>query len=233
MSTDAISLVQAVVRDQLRSFRTAELGIVTAMYSHESAADKNNYECDLMLRDSGLELKRVPVSSQRVGAVAIPNKDDMVLVQFLHGDIHSAVIMGRLYNDANRPPEAKPHEFIYISPDSKESGIRRLYLELPNNNKLLLDDEKVVLEMGKTKLTLNHDGDVVLESNAKLTVKSAGDASVKVQGSLDLTATGDVSLEGNNVSIKGNLNVSLEGGAAASVKAAAVTIAGKLDFSPA
>jgi hypothetical protein len=165
MSTDVVDLIQAVIRDQLRSFKTSELGVITQVYSHESASDKNNYECDVRLRNSELELKRVPVTTQRVGSVAIPNKDDLVLVHYLNGDIHSAVIIGRFFNDKDRPPEAKPHEFVYISPDKPESGIRRLYLELPNGNKLLLDDDKLVLEMGKTKLTINHDGSVELKSN--------------------------------------------------------------------
>lgn len=165
MMTDTITLIQAIIRDQLRSFKTAELGVVTAVYSHESGSDKNNYECDVRLRDSGLELKRVAVCTQRVGAAAIPNVDDLVLVQFLHGDIHAAFVTGRVYNDQDRPPEAKPREFVYVSPDAAESGVRRLYLEFPNGNKLLLDDDKLLLEMGTTKLTVNHDGEVVLDSN--------------------------------------------------------------------
>ena len=230
---DSISLIQAAIRDQLRCFKTAELGVVTNLYSHESASDKNNYACDVRLRDSGLELKKIPVSTQRIGAAAIPNQDDLVLVQFLHGDIHAAFITGRVYNDTDRPPEAKPHELVYVSPDSAESGIRRLYLEFPQGNKLLLDDDKLVLEMGKTKLTINHDGDVVLNSNAKLTIDTKGDAAVKVNGNLELNATGDVKVEGANVSIKGQSNANLEGGVAANVKAASVKIAGKIDFSAA
>lgn len=164
---DAVGLIQAVIRDQVQEFRTAELGIVTQVYSHENGSDKNNYECDVRLRDSGLELKKVPAVTQRIGAVAIPNKDDLVIVQFLNGDIHSAFITGRVYNDADRPPEAKPHEFVYISPDTEESGIRRIYMEFPKGNKLLLDDDKLVIEMGKTKITINNDGEVELKSNNK------------------------------------------------------------------
>ena len=133
-----MDLIQAIVRDQLQAHRTAELGVVTKVHSHASGSDKNNYECDVRLRDSGLELKRVALCTQRVGSVAIPNPDDMVLVQYLNGDVNSAVITGRLYNDQVRSPEAKAHEFVYISPDSAESGIRRIYMELPNGNKLLL-----------------------------------------------------------------------------------------------
>ncbi len=230
---DTVSLIQSIIQDQLRSFKTAELGVVTNVYSHESASDKNNYECDVRLRDSGLELKKIAVSTQRIGAVAIPNRDDLVLVQFLNGDINSAVISERVYNDKDRPPEAKPHEFVYISPDKAESDIRRMYMEFPNGNKLLLDDNKMVLEMGKTKLTINNDGDVVLNSGGKLTIDTKGDAAVKINGNLDLNATGDVNVEGTNVSIKGKANASLEGSAATTVKGASVKIAGMTDFSAA
>ncbi len=228
--SDAIDLIQAVVRDQLRAFRTAELGIVTAVYPHESAGDKNNYGCDVRLRDSGLELKRVPVSTDRIGVVAMPNKGDLVLVQFLNGDIHSAIITGRLYNDQDRPPEAKAHEWVYISPDRAESGVRRLHLEFPNGNMLTLDDDKLVLQMGRTTITINNSGDVALNSDAKLTIHAKGDTAIKAGGNLELSATGDVKLEGMNVAIKGKTNASLEGSAGTTVKGATVKVAGQIDF---
>lgn len=231
--TDAITLIEAVIRDQLRSFKIAELGVVTNVYSHESSSDKNNYECDVKLRNSGLELKRVGVATQRVGSVAIPNQNDLVLVQFLHGDIHSAIITGRLYNDSDRPPEAKPHEFVYISPDSAEQGIRRVYLELPKGNKLLVDDDKLVLEMGKTKMTINNDGDVELKSNGKVTISASGDTEIKTQGNLKLDASGDVSVGGNNVSVKAQVGATVEGSATATLKATSVKVAGKIDFAAA
>lgn len=161
---DLVSVIQAIIRDQLACFKTAELGVVTRVHSHSSGGDKNNYQCDVRLRDSGLELKRLSVATQRIGAVAIPNEDDLVLVQYLNGDMHTAVVTGRVYNDKDRPPVAKPHEFVYVSPDDAESGVRRIYLELPNGNTLTLDDDKLVVEMGKTRLTMKHDGEVVVNS---------------------------------------------------------------------
>ena len=231
MTQDAISLIQAVVRDELRSFKTAELGIVTSVYPHESTSDKNNYECDVKLRNAGIELKRIPVCTPRIGAAAIPNVDDLVLIQYLHGDVHNAVITGRLYNDVDRPPESKPTECVYISPDKAESGIRRLYFEFPNGNTLLFDDDKMQLEMGKTTLVINNSGDVALESEGTVTVQAKGDTSVKASGSIDLSADGDVSLSGANVSIKAMQGASLEGTATATVKGASVKVAGMIDFS--
>jgi hypothetical protein len=166
-ATDMVGLIQAVVRNELRAFKTAELGVVTATYPHASATDSNNYECDVRLRDSGLELKRVPVATQRIGAVAMPNKEDLVLVQYLRGDIHSALITARLYNEVDRPPEAKDQENVYVSPDGAATGTRRFYVELPRGNKLLVDDDKLVIEMGRTSLTMEHDGEVVIDSGSQ------------------------------------------------------------------
>jgi hypothetical protein len=163
--TDLVTLVQAIVHDTLDGFRTAELGVVTTLHSHESGGDKNNYECDVELRDSGLELKRVPIATHRVGEVAIPNPGDLVLVQYMNGDIHSAVITGRLHTDQVRSPEAKPREHVYVSQDADEAGVRRFYLELPKSNKVTLEDAKLVLEMGKTTVTVENDGKVEIKTN--------------------------------------------------------------------
>lgn len=199
-TTDIIDVVQAVVRDELRGFKTAELGVVTNLYPHESSGDKNNYECDVRLRNSGLELKRLPVATSRIGAVAIPNVDDLVLVQFLNGDVHAGVVTARLYNDQDRAPEAKAQELVYVSPDPPESGKRRASFELPNDNKLVVDDEKLVLEMGRTTLTINHSGETVLDSgsqNITLTDESGGNS---------LT----IEVSGGQVTLKGQAKVVVE-----------------------
>ncbi|BBH71864.1 hypothetical protein ACTI_85490 [Actinoplanes sp. OR16] len=162
MNGDLVDLIQAIVRDELRGHRGAELGVVTAVHSHETGTDEHNHECDVRLRDSGLELKRLAVCTPRAGAVSLPNPDDLVLVQFLNGDIHSGVIVGLLYHDKVRQPEAKAREHVYICPDKAESGVRRLHVELPNDNKLTVDDDKLVLAMGPATITVDHDGDIVL-----------------------------------------------------------------------
>ncbi len=233
MTLDALSVVRAVVREELRGFRTAELGVVTASYPHESASDSNNYECDVRLRDSGLELKRVPVGTDRIGAVAIPNPDDLVLVQFLNGDPHSAIIPGggRLYNDADRPPEAKLHEYVFVSPDPEESGIRRFYIELPKGNKLTFEDSELSLEMGGTRVTITNDGDVVIESPSNVEISAQGDATLHADGSLDLTAGGDVSVEGANVTVKAQSSATVQGSSSATLKGGTVSIAGQISFS--
>ncbi|GEM_PF-6974419 len=38
---DTISIIESVVKHQLMAFKTAELGVVTQVYSHESASNNN------------------------------------------------------------------------------------------------------------------------------------------------------------------------------------------------
>ncbi len=173
--SDLVTMVQAIVYDALEGFRTAELGVVTALGSHESDGDNHNCECDVRLRDSGLELKRVPIATHRVGAVAMPNVEDLVLVQFLHGDIDAAVVTGRFHTDKARSPVVKPHEDVYVSPDPEESGVRRLHLELPKRNTLTLEDDRVRLEMAGTSVTVENDGKVEITTNDQdVTVSDSG-----------------------------------------------------------
>jgi len=237
---DLIGLIQSIVRDELANVRVAEIGVVTELFPHESGGDKNNYECTIRLRDSGLEVQRVPVATGRIGLAAVPNVDDLVLVAFAGGDIHAPVIVGRLYNDVDRPPEAKARECVYVSPDPAESGVRRVSLEFPNGNTLLLDDDKLELHAGDTSVTLSNSGDVevdskgkvVIKSSANTEVKSDGDVSISAGGSMTLKAGTDMKIEGLSVSVKGQTTAQLEGAAGATVKGALVKVAGTASFSP-
>lgn len=253
---DMVSIIRKIVQEELNDHRTAELGVVTKLYSHESGGDTNNYACNVKLKDSDLELQNVAISTQRIGAVAIPNIDDLVMIQFINGDVNSAVVTGRLYNDVDRPPVAKPHEFVYISPDSMKSDIRRVYMEFPNGNKLLLNDGEVSLEAGKTRIKFNHDGDIEIESNSKVKIKtksdvvvdsgskveikaksdvkidSLGNISLDSKGNIDIKALGSLSLDATDVSIKGKASSSFEAGAMAKIRGGVVTVGGQLTFSP-
>jgi phage baseplate assembly protein gpV len=239
-SPDIVEIIQTIIRNELKKLWTAEVGVVTKLYPHESGSDKNNYECDVKLRDSGLELPRVPVATQRIGHAAIPNVDDLVMVQFIKGSLRGAVITGRFYNDADRPPEAKAKEFVYICPDAAESGVRRVYLEFPNGNTLLIDDDKVILEAGDTKLNIKNSGEVEIKSNAKIVIQSQGNTEVSSQGdmkletagSLSIKAQADVTIEGLTVSMKGQTSAQIEGQASTTVKGPMISIAGMTSFSP-
>jgi uncharacterized protein involved in type VI secretion and phage assembly len=234
MTHDAIGVIRAIVREQLRGFKTAELGVVTAAYPHSGPSDKDYYQCDVQLRDSGLELRRVAVATSRVGMGVLPDVGNLVLVQFIGGAPDAAVIVGCLYNADDEPPKVKVHEAVYVSPHSQESGIRRLHLELPNQNSLTLDDDKLVLTMGGTTVSVTHDGDVEVTAAGAVKIVSDGDTRIEASGNISLgTSTGDVTIEGLNVTVKASAAAKVEGAATATLKGAAVSLAGQTQFSPA
>ncbi len=237
---DLVEILQAIVREELRRVRIAEVGVVTDIFPHAAESDRNNYQCTVKLRDSGLELPHVPVATGRIGFAAIPSTGDLVLVQFIGGHLNGPVITGRLYNDADLPPQSKAAECVYVSPDDAASGVRRLYLEFPNGNKLTLDDDQVLLEMGDTRLTIRNGGDAQLDSAAKLVVNtqgnieltSQGDVSISAGGSLKLKAQSDLNLEGLSATMKAQTSAQVEGGAGATIKGPMLSLNGNTSFAP-
>jgi uncharacterized protein involved in type VI secretion and phage assembly len=236
---DLYGTIQAMIREELTRLHFAELGEVTDVFSHESDSDKNNYQVTVTLRDSGLVLPRVSVATQRIGAVAIPNVGDLVLVQFVSGDMHRPVIIGRLYNDIDRPPVAKPHEWVYECPDSDESDVRRLAVVFPNNNQITINDDEAVIEMGDAKITIENSGnvsikvsgDIKLEADGNIDLKAGGDLGLEASGALNMKASTDLKAEGMTATVKASTSAKVEGSADATLKGAMVTIAGMTNFS--
>jgi phage baseplate assembly protein gpV len=239
-AVDVVGLLQALVRAELAKLRVAEVGVVEQTYAHESGGDKNNHAVDVKLRDTGLVLPKVPVAVDRIGQSSLPNKGDLVLVQFLGGDLHGAIVTARLYNDEDRPPEAKAKEWVFVCPDPAESGLRRIHVELPEGNVLTVEDKQLVLKCGSTSVKIKNGGSVEVKSAAAITLKADGDLNLQAGGDIAIKAAGkltaqadmDMKLEGLSVTAKAQTTASLEGGAQAGVKGPMVSLAGMTSFSP-
>ena len=239
-AVDVVGLLQSLVRSELAKLRIAEIGIVELVYSHASGSDKNNHACDVKLRDTGLVLPKVPVAVDRIGQSSLPGKGDLVLVQFLGGDIHGAIVTARLYNDQDRPPEAKAKEWVFVCPDPAESGLRRIHIELPEGNTLTVDDKQLLLKLGSTSIKIKNGGSIEVQSAGSISLKAdgdikleaGGDVTVKAGGKLSATASQDMKLEGMSISVKAQTTAQLEGGAQAGVKGPMVSLAGMTSFSP-
>ncbi len=233
---DLVGMIQALIRSEISKVRVAEIAVITASYPSPS---DGNYACDIKLRDTGLELKKVPIAVPRIGFAAIPNVNDLVLVQFVGGNMHGAIITGRLYNDVDRPPESKVHEMVYQCPDDSEDGIRRAYLEFPGGNSLTLTDGSAVLDWGGTSVTLESGGDAKIVVKGKLSIKvdddvkfeAGGDMVLEAAGKMKLMAGSDMKLEGLTIAAKAQTSAQMEGGASATVKGSTVTVSGMINFS--
>jgi phage baseplate assembly protein gpV len=237
MST-IVSTIQEIVRQELRAVRVAELGVVEAVYPHAASSDKDNYGCDVRLKNSGLLLKRVPIATGHIGTVAVPNIGDLVLLAFDKGDVNQPLVIGRLYNDADRPPLNNPDEVIFRLPlaeaDDKtikaairnhqdQSPPREVIIEMPPKITVRITDGTVRATAGKTEMKLDQpDGNggtvTVVAGRTKITMNQDGDVTVEAAGAMALKANRDLSLEGLNVTIRGRNNASVEAGVQASLK---------------
>jgi uncharacterized protein involved in type VI secretion and phage assembly len=191
---------------------------------HGADASNKYYACTVQLRETGLVLPKVPIATSVTGLAALPRENDLVVVQFIGGDLHAPVVVGRLYNEIVAPPDNAPGEFVAVLPGDEDSTDKRLELRIntPGDGtrdiKLLLD--------GSVAVALNIDnGGIELkaqDTSLKLTQSSSsdgvaelkvGDSSIKVEQSGDITieATGTLKLKANQIEIAGDSSVKVSG----------------------
>jgi uncharacterized protein involved in type VI secretion and phage assembly len=200
---NAVEVIKKIAEDETKKLHLLELGVVTSIYPHAGSSDKDNYECNVRLKNRNVELRRIPIATSHIGLVNVPNVGDLVILGFVSGNINAPVVMGRLYNDEDRPPVNDAGEIVYKSPDSKKSGVRRLNLELPNGIALTITDDECKAEIGSTVVTIKTGGDVTIDSHAGVTIK----------------AKGDMALSGSNIRIESQQALELKAGTTGTLKA--------------
>jgi phage baseplate assembly protein gpV len=201
MTLTLYETVQRIVQEELGRVRTAELAIVQEQHPHADDSDKDNYACTVRLRDSGIVLEQVPVATSRIGCVTIPAVNELVLVQFVGGDINAPIITGRLYNDEDRPPVNDDGQAITHLPLGAEDAV---HIELHSG-----DTRELVFKLGSGIEVNVRDDDPVVElkvDGGKLTLQ------VDRDGAVALESKGNVELKGNEISIEAQSQLNLKGG---------------------
>ena len=206
--------IRRLVREEVQALRIAELGVVQELHPHASEGDDDNYGCTVRLRDSGLVLGRVPVATSRIGRASIPALGDLVLVQFIGGDVNAPVITGSLYNDEARPPLNDDGQVVWHLPLDAGEG-DAVHLEVRSG-----DTREVRLSLGTSlKLELK-DGDPVV----RLDVNSgAAELVIDSDGAVSIKSTGSFKFEGAEITLKGQ-GVTLEAAGEMNIKGAVINL---------
>lgn len=196
--SDLYDSIRRIVREEMRRQRGAELAVVQEQYPHADDGDTDNYACTVVLRDSGIVLKRVPVMVMRKGAASIPDVGDLVLVQFLNGDINAPVIVGSLYNDEDRPPANGSGQAVLQLPlggggiellmDSESATSLELSVGGAATITVIDDDPVLTIDVGggNAALEISRDGSVSLSSGTGIEIKSGADMTIEAGGNLNL-----------------------------------------------
>ena len=178
--SDLMHILRAVVREELKALRLGDIAVVTATMPHADG-DTHNYECNVKLREQGLELRKVPIATPHIGMASAPREGDLVLISYVGGDPNRPIVVGRLYSDKSGPPIHAEGEWRVESPLAGEAS-------------LMIDkDQSIVLTAGKNVVTIKKDDVIEITGEADLKIEVKGDVNIKCTNA-KIDASGDVDL---------------------------------------
>lgn len=178
--SDVVTLIRAIVREELKTLRLGDIGVVTSAFPH-AEGDPHNYECSVKLRESNVELRRVPMAVPHIGMVSAPQPGDLVLISYVGGDGNRPIVVGRLYSDETNPPIHADKEWRVEAP-------------LKGKTSLAIDkDESIVLTTGETMVTLKKDDVIEIKGKKDLKIEVEGNAEIKCKD-CTIDASGNVDL---------------------------------------
>ncbi len=204
-----VGVMKKVAQQEAQRIHTTELGVVTAVFPHADDGDKDNYQCSVKLKNrkqpdgADFELRQVPVATPYIGLAAIPNVGDLVLISFIGGNINAPIIIGRLYNDEDRPPANKSKEFL-LQHTLKEGGS----LKLDEDGRIIVTSKNQ-----KNVLTVEDDQMSIVNEKFSLVIDIAGEKiSITSDKDLELTAPkGKFMVSAKEVEITASAAMKLKG----------------------
>jgi uncharacterized protein involved in type VI secretion and phage assembly len=165
-----VSILQQIASHEAGRIYTTEMGEVTSILPHAADSDKHNYQCAVRIKSrkaadgSDFELRGVPVAAGYIGMANIPKVGDLVLLQFIGGDLNAPVITGRLYNDTDKPPV---------------SDQKQLVLERMESIQITMNDS--------TSIGIDKDGNVKIKGQGDIILKKGSKGAARKDDSVEVT----------------------------------------------
>ncbi|RME97480.1 MAG: hypothetical protein D6768_19555 [Chloroflexi bacterium] len=187
-----------------------------------------------------------PAAGKGQGFFCLPEVDDEVLVAFEHGDPNYPYIVGRLWNQWDKPPTGvDPTGADIVNKDRKRvnqrifssRGGHKIILDdndgqeqiiiqsggKKGNSKIILDQQGITIDGGSQNLTIQSQGMTTIESTGDLTFKSKKSISLECN-QLNVKATGPGKVEGSKLEISGTSMVEVKNGAGAKIALSGPTV---------
>jgi hypothetical protein len=213
-NTSIVEMIRKIAEKEIQKLHILELGIITSVFPHSSHDDKNNFECNVKLKDKEIELRKVPVATAHIGLSNIVHTGDLVLVSYINGDFNSPVIIGRLYNDEDRPPLSKEEEIVYQPPYTQDISLRRLNIMLPQGTvNIDIYDDRLNVNIGKTSFSAQSKGEIEIKSETtQIILDDVQGIKIKSGTNLQIESDQDLSIKASNIKIDGIINTTLKSG---------------------
>lgn len=212
-----VGVMKKIAEQEVQKIYTTELGVVTAIFPHADKGDKDNYQCSITLKNykqpdgKDFELRKVSIAIPHLGWANIPNIGDLVLVSFISGDLNNPVIIGRLYNDEERPPVNQEKEFLLQHPLQEGSSLKMdaegtiTWTHKDTKTTVVIQEKKVISATEKASIALEEPNITLKNEKATISITD-GDISIKSEKC-------QVSLSGTTVLIdNGTCKIEIAGG---------------------
>jgi len=117
----------------------------------------------------------MPMAGQKRGWMTIPEKDDEVLVAFVHGDINHAIVIGSLYNGVDVPPYANEDGNNDLRVFQSRSGHRLTFDDKDGDERIELivhnEEIRVIWDAKEKVLSLYSGKDIIVEAKDTISMK--------------------------------------------------------------
>jgi len=144
------------------------------------------------------------------GLCAIPNVNDQVLVA--RTETGEDIVLGRLWNETQKPPESGENGNADFNKDKKNS---LNFIKTKSGNKIIFDDtdndEKIQIISSKndTRIELCAKDKKILLKGEKISMSAKGDISIKSKN-IKVKATDTISIESQNLVSRASGETKLE-----------------------
>jgi phage protein D/phage baseplate assembly protein gpV len=174
-----------------------------------------------------------PMAGSGRGFFFLPEVDDEVLVSFEHGDITRPYILGALWNGQDAPP--KKNSEVVTSSQVNERLIKTraghiISLNDTDGSEMISIIDKtgnnlVKIESSSNKITIQADGDILIQAKGKVSVIAQDDVDVETQANATVKAQQNVDVEAmGNATVKATGNASVEATGNLNLKGAVVNL---------
>lgn len=145
----------------------------------------------------------VPSAGKSRGLVMLPQPGDEVLVGFEHDDVTRPYVLGSVFNGKTQPGDE--------------------LMQSQDGSLAVLSDQKIVLQ-SKSDQQVTSKGKLMVEVEDNVQEKFKRDWTTEVTGQATLKATQPFEIDGQNVTIKGQAQISIEGNAQVTIKCGAASV---------
>ena len=145
----------------------------------------------------------VPSAGDARGLLMLPQTGDEVLVGFEHDDVTRPYVLGSLFNGKQKPGDD--------------------LLQSKDGSLAVLSDKQILLQ-SKGDQVVKSAGKLTVEVDGKVEEKYKQDWTSEITGQATLKATQPFEIDGQNVTIKGQAQISIEGNAQVTIKCGPASI---------